>query len=81
MDPPPGTRRGRGLFAVEVRRWRRLWGCAFDVDGRQEAVSALVKRLHVAWLLGGIVERLPELLHGGVEPMLEVHEGVGRPQP
>ena len=49
-------------------------------DRTNPAVAATRDGLDEARVLGGVVERLTQLVYGAVEPVVEVHEGVGRPQ-
>jgi len=45
-----------------------------------KAVALLRKGLDITWRVGVVVECLTQLLNGGVEAVLEINEGVLRPE-
>src|SRR3982750_3411037 len=89
------TRRDRregagGILTITgVSRWIRLRcelrgsnGCwNRDPDVGHEAVAATTYRFDESGTLGGVPERLTDLVDRLVEPVVEVHEGVRGPQP
>jgi hypothetical protein len=48
--------------------------------GGDEAIADLGQSLNKLRRLGGVLESLPQFLHGSVDAMLEVNEGVLRPE-
>src|ERR1700675_3145816 len=46
----------------------------------QKSVSAPRQGFHVAWAGSRISQRLPQLVYGGVQAVVKIHEGVGWPQ-
>src|SRR5256885_15446620 len=51
-----------------------------DLDGRDELVAALRNGLNVDWVIRVLAERLSHLFHREVHTLLEVHEGITRPE-
>jgi hypothetical protein len=49
-------------------------------DRRDETVSAALQRLNIDGVIRRIVQHLAEPAHGGVEAVIEVNEGIARPQ-
>ena len=74
-----GSENAEGCLASPPgRRLRSRFKNGFNRS--DETVSQPWQGLDIAGRMRGIAERLPELLDGSVEPMLEVDEGVGRPK-
>jgi hypothetical protein len=70
-DFPPGRAgswNGRGSFADS------------SVDGREQAITAAREGFDKAGVFGGITEGVAQALDGGVQAVVEVHKGVGRPK-
>jgi hypothetical protein len=63
-----------------VRRWSPAGVCRPDY-GSQKTVSAASECFNEAGIFGGITEGVAQALDGGVQAVVEIHEGVGRPEP
>jgi hypothetical protein len=61
--------------------FNRLWSLAGTVDRGEEAVAPASHGGYEPGILGGVAQRIPEPADGGVEAMVEVDEGVCRPEP
>src|SRR5580693_6326185 len=66
-----------------VSGWAAKCGCSLtrDVYGSQKSVPMARGGFDITWTLRGIAQREPQLGHRFVEAAVEIHEGVGRPQP
>ena len=51
------------------------------IHGSYETVSATRYGFDIAWILGGIAQRPPQLIHGGMEPVLKIDECPFLPDP
>jgi hypothetical protein len=54
--------------------------CIGSFDFREEAVAAPGNRFHKAGTLGGVAEGLTDFVDRFVEPVVEIHESVRRPE-
>ena len=68
--------RGRRL-SREVRTANR--GCIGNFDLREEAVAATSNSLHKAGTLGRVAEGLTDFVDRFIDPVIEIHESVCRP--
>jgi hypothetical protein len=57
---------------------RRLMPDVFD--RRYEAIAAARKRLYKSGVGGGIAERIPQLIYGGVQSVIKIDESIGGPE-
>jgi hypothetical protein len=64
----------RGVFRTGSRR------CIGNFDLREEAVAATSNGFHKARTLGGVPQGLTDFVDGFVEPVVEIHESVRRPE-
>ena len=46
---------------------------------RDEAITTAGQSFNEPWIVGGIVQRLAQFLDGVVQALVEIHEGIGRP--
>jgi hypothetical protein len=53
---------------------------SISFHGRDEAVATARESLDVPRLFGGVAESLADAVHCGIQPMLKITEGLGRPQ-
>ena len=74
-----GSENAEGYLALPPGRRLRSW-FKNGFNRSNETVSQPWQGLDIAGRIRGIAERLPKLLDGSVEPMLEVDEGVDRPK-
>ena len=49
-------------------------------DRRDEAISTPCQGFDEPWIVGRIAQRLAQFRHGGIHAVVEVHEGILRPQ-
>ena len=50
------------------------------LQGLQEAIAAARQSFDELRMIGGIAKRFANLIDGGIEAIVEIHEGVGGPQ-
>src|SRR5882724_3483559 len=69
-DPPrrAGMRKGSGFTGSSV-------------DGCKQAITAAREGFNKTGVFGGIPEGIAQALDGGVQAMIEVYKGIGRPKP
>ena len=58
-----------------------MGGVCAGLMGRNEPIAAACQRLNERWGISRIAKRPPDLLDRGVEPVFEIDEGVGFPEP
>jgi hypothetical protein len=71
------VRRGHSCPRALVLGRRRF--CCGAVDRRDKAVSTAGQGFDEAWVRGGIPQRLANLVHRSIQAMIEIDEGIGRP--
>src|SRR5262245_7290028 len=71
---------GEPLFVARVDEDRLAAGAVDAFDACDEAVTAAMQRFDEARAVGVVAEHRAEPLHGGIQPVLEVHERAVRPE-
>jgi hypothetical protein len=80
---PAGMRGTLARLTGLIRLWALGWFLERRggvVDGSDETVATAGESFDETGIVSGITESVPKTLDGGVEAMLEVDEGVGRPE-
>src|SRR5215831_3645959 len=67
------------LLAQEIFSGERAWR-ALDLHRCDHAVAEPGQGFDVSWPVGGIAQDRPQLFDRGVETVLEIDKGVGRPK-
>jgi hypothetical protein len=57
-----------------------FWSYRRQSDLADEAVTAAGQSLDQAGFVGGVPQDLPQAVHCGIQAVVKVHKGVGRPQ-
>src|SRR5439155_19305278 len=71
---------GGGISGVPVRGEVRMRGLVGNLRLHQEAVTLARDGFNIERLVGGIAERLAELVNGGIDVGVVVDVRIGRPE-
>jgi len=59
---------------------RALTICLHDVNRSDKTIPTPWQRLDEPWVLGVIPQRLTQFIHGGVNAVFKINEGIGGPE-